>query len=30
MGHEDLSTTMIYTYMLKSGPMGFISLPEHL
>ena len=30
MGHEDLSTTMIYTYILKRGPMGVISPPENL
>jgi hypothetical protein len=25
MGHSDLDTTMIYTHVLKRGPMGVIS-----
>ena len=25
MGHSDLNTTMIYTHVLKRGPMGVIS-----
>jgi len=25
MGHSDLNTTMIYTHVLKRGPMGVIN-----
>jgi site-specific recombinase XerC len=30
MGHSDLNTTMIYTYVLKRGPMGVISPADQL
>lgn len=30
MGHSDLNTTMIYTHVLKRGPMGAISPPDQL
>ena len=30
MGHSDLNTTMIYTHVLKRGPMGVISPADHL
>jgi hypothetical protein len=30
MGHSDLNTTMIYTHMLKRGPMGVISPADQL
>ena len=30
MGHSDLNTTMIYTHVLKRGPMGVISPADQL
>ena len=30
MGHSDLNTTMIYTHVLKRGPMGVISSADQL
>ena len=30
MGHSDLNTTMIYTHVLKRGPLGVISPADHL
>ena len=30
MGHLDQNTTMIYTHVLKRGPMGVISPVDHL
>jgi site-specific recombinase XerD len=30
MGHSDLNTTIIYTHVLKRGPMGVISPADHL
>jgi site-specific recombinase XerD len=30
MVHSDLNTTMIYTHVLKQGPMGIISPADHL
>jgi site-specific recombinase XerD len=30
MGHSDLKSTMIYTHVLKCGPMGVISPADHL
>lgn len=29
-GHSDLNTTMIYTLVLKHGPMGVISPADHM
>jgi integrase len=30
MGHQDLNTTMIYTHVLKRGPMGVLSPADQL
>jgi site-specific recombinase XerD len=30
MEHSDLNATMIYTHVLKRGPMGVISPADHL